>query len=326
MYWCKAMTPEAGGGISSTQTTIPAPQSLYHLSQCKMVVENLRTRRSTSGGMRHIRRFGKSRRKAVSSLHDKWVNSRHAANRLIATLNEAFTSGERHRKFSAKLGSKVRKYAEICDAVYYKEDRRQKVAAKYALEIDIEFSTDRSILLLGRGTSGRITEVILCFRGTKVTNVQDLQTDIAIIRGREIQSDLFKTTLLMSRAAIQKYGKRGLVLTGHSMAATAAMYVSRELSIPAEVFNPGSSGLDLINKVWKNVKFSDSSKPTESEALNKRASEDKSLVNVYIVRGDFLSNFLLYNDKVTHKVYVMDSVKGTGAHSLDNFIQDYVHH
>ena len=274
------------------------------------------------GGVRHIRRLSKSSRRGLGSLRERWANSRHAADRLVTTLNQVLTSAGRHRKFSAKLGIVVKKYAEICDAVYYKEPRRSAIAKKYGLEIDGEFSTERSFLLTNKNSAGKVTEVILCFRGTKVTSIQDLQTDIAIIRGREVDSQLFKTTLLMGRAAVQKYGKQHLVLTGHSLAATAAMYVSKELGVPAKVFNPGSSGLHLVNKVWKNVTFDEEARPTESDALNKRASHDKSLVSVYIVRGDFLSNFLLYNDKLTHKVYVLDSVKGTGAHSMDNFIQN----
>lgn len=264
------------------------------------------------GGIRYLRAANKSIRRRLQSSHRE-------ISRIVQAVSAAMTL-VKHKQLASKLSSHIKKYAEICDAVYRSEEARKKVAERWHMEIDPEFSTDRVLLLVRRSAvSNKVVETILCFRGTRLVDIEDVKTDMAIIRGKEVDSQLFKAALITCRAAINKYGKRGLMLTGHSLGASLSMYISRELRVPAKVFNPGASGLDLLHKVWQNVKISD--RPTESAAVNQRATSDRSLVSVYIVRGDIFSNFLLYNDKINHKVYVLDNVKGTGAHSMDNFIK-----
>lgn len=82
-------------------------------------------------------------------------------------------------------------------------------------------------------------KAVVSFRGTKLTNLMDIATDIAIARGSENKTARFMNSMRLSKAAIEKYGKDNVALTGHSLGGTQAIKIGQKTGIPAYAFNPG---------------------------------------------------------------------------------------
>jgi len=106
---------------------------------------------------------------------------------------------------------------------------------------DPEYSTDNaSTFIRPDGTA------ILAYRGTRPTNLDDLNTDAAILAGQH------RTDILHPRfvEAVNQYDYvkakyNNVDLTGHSLGGTLADYVGRMNDEQAVVFNPGESPFSL---------------------------------------------------------------------------------
>ena len=100
---------------------------------------------------------------------------------------------------------------------------------------DPEYSTDNaSTFIRPDGTA------ILAYRGTRPTNLDDLNTDAAILAG---QHRRFVEAVNQYDYVKAKYNK--VDLTGHSLGGTLADYVGRMNDEQAVVFNPGESPFSL---------------------------------------------------------------------------------
>lgn len=182
-----------------------------------------------------------------------------------------------------QIGSYVRsmepsdvKYAQMCQESYKPPNQRNNVAGYTHSE-----DTDERCIYSNN------TERVLVIRGTETRdNYNDIGTDISIMLGREEETARFNNDLEFARTAnIDK-------LTGHSLGATIASYISSQLNKPCIIFAPGSGKTQLQNLFR-------STKP--------------SLIRAYKVEGDPVS--YLWN---TGDVRLIPQ-KGDNPHTISNF-------
>jgi len=114
-------------------------------------------------------------------------------------------------------------------------DAQNYVGSKYSIES--EFSNRNRTAFVHKAT-GKLT---LAFRGTDPRNWQDLGTDALLAVGLVGQSARFQNSLDVARAAVKKYGRENVHVTGHSLGGSQALYVNQTLDISASAFNPGAS-------------------------------------------------------------------------------------
>lgn len=225
------------------------------------------------------------------------------------------------KPIKGKLTTNIHRYAEIANAVYFDTDTRRNSAHKLGLQLDLEFETNNMLLMYDVHSKN----AVLCFRGTKLPSPSDIRTDIAIMLGDEINSPRFKTALLHTMAAISKYGKRKVTVTGHSMGATLGIYVARRFGLVAHLFNPGSAPVSFLKKMWQTLFHHSKDSKTLTEDQEKksayRASKRHQRIYIYIVRGDVLSNFILLDDTVGHRIHVFEANEKHSAHYLGNFLR-----
>jgi hypothetical protein len=82
----------------------------------------------------------------------------------------------------------------------------------------------------------------IAFRGTNITNRDDIRTDMKILAGKGRGSVQFKKALEQGRQAQEKYGNLDHV-TGHSLGGAKSKYIGDTLDIPTTSFNPFVSPL-----------------------------------------------------------------------------------
>jgi predicted esterase YcpF (UPF0227 family) len=110
-------------------------------------------------------------------------------------------------------------------------------------------------------------------------------------------------SVVIARALIQKYGKSRVMVAGHSLGGTKAMFVSDTLGLPCVAFNPGWSPL------------------TKLESPGESPSKARPKIRAHLIDGDHIASALLCeNDgaKVVKKLYAKTF---TIAHDPLNFVR-----
>ena len=115
-----------------------------------------------------------------------------------------------------------------------------------------EFSTiDRTVYQ--QDGSGH---VVIAFRGTNVLDARDTSTDLLLAAGATGLSHRFYNAENVTRAVINKYGRKNVTVTGHSLGGSQALHVSRKFGVNAYVYNPHVSydaGLTGANYKHANI-------------------------------------------------------------------------
>lgn len=230
-----------------------------------------------------------------------------------------------------KYNTKVARYAEMCNVVFESGMKRRKVAKKLGMKVDANFETPNMMLMYDVQSETTMKErpkkAVICFRGTNITDLADLQTDFAIWRGTEAESGAFANALLATRMAISKYGKN-VTVTGFSLGGRIGLYVATKLDLTAHLFNPGISFRPLLSKIIRYMKGLSTEKIKQSLAslgetlLVERHRKKRTKINIYIVRGDVISNYLLLSEDQGHNIYLfkMQSGSDRNPHLLGNFL------
>lgn len=155
-------------------------------------------------------------------------------------------------------------------------------------------------------------KAVVSSRGTKIDDVHDLLTDLAIVLGQESKTPQFKKTDRVVVDTVKKYGQKNVSLTGHSKSGLEMIETGERYNLPTYVFNPATmpSRVDL----WK---------PHVAGKLvydylqgNK---QPKKNINIYTTGVDPVSMYssLLfdkYNVKLIKPKYHFDT------HGIDNFL------
>ena len=107
--------------------------------------------------------------------------------------------------------------------------------------LDPEYSTDNASTIIRPDGS-----VILAYRGTRPTNLDDLNADAAIFSGQHRTDNPHPRFIEAQNHydfVTEKYGD--VDVTGHSLGATIADYIGRQNNARAVVFNPGETPFSL---------------------------------------------------------------------------------
>ena len=209
----------------------------------------------------------------------------------------------------------VQKYAQISNAVYFDHKTRRELVQDIGYSVDGELETSTMMVVFDKISK----KAILAFRGTKLPDIRDVQLDIALILNKQLTSDRFRSALVYANAAIVKYGKRNLSVCGHSIGATIGIHVAQELGLSAHVYNPGYSPFGDL-KAWfdliRNRKCETHSPQNKNVA---KAARKRNHINIYIVKGDYISNLILSKDDSSHRIHVFERSDQMHPHYLGNF-------
>lgn len=82
-------------------------------------------------------------------------------------------------------------------------------------------------------------KAVVSFRGTKLNNIFDLATDVAIAKGSENNTGRFIDSLRLTKSVVKKYGKDNVTLTGHSLGGTQAIKIGQKTGLQSYAYNPG---------------------------------------------------------------------------------------
>lgn len=111
-----------------------------------------------------------------------------------------------------------------------------------------ELSDQHSVVYTNGETLGVTTRVIVSFRGTIVTNVKDIITDVFLTIGKEHETDRFKYAEEKIRKLLEIYPAIPMVVCGHSMGGTQAIYISKKYNLECYVYNPAQGISEYYNK------------------------------------------------------------------------------
>jgi len=142
-----------------------------------------------------------------------------------------------------KFNDEERLAYQLSEESYKTPTERNKQLGDYILD----YNTDESVVYKKPNSN----EVIVGFRGTNPTKQKDLISDLGIITHTEDYNNRFNNSLKMIKS-LQVNNKVNLV-SGHSLGASVARYVSEKTNVPAITFNSGSSPF-LKNKKIKTSK------------------------------------------------------------------------
>lgn len=164
--------------------------------------------------------------------------------------------------------------------------------------IDRNLSTPESLVLIKPQQTGSIVKIV--YRGTDVSNVVDLASDVAIAKGIDRQLPQYQRGDAQLRKVIAEYGKPK-ELIGFSLGGNRAISLGTTYKIPVQAFNPF-----IGPRVIKDLR------------------SDFGVENVNITRtpDDIASLGLAYTKARNIEIInpLVDSLNPITSHSLKNFL------
>lgn len=146
------------------------------------------------------------------------------------------------------------RYAVFAEASYYKNpDDVRKILDKFGKKNwDIVPKTVLDATTFKNKETGK---VIIAIRGTDITNLSDLATDLALTVGLSRFTPRVKTVTDVVQYAIDNYGKQNIeAITGHSLGGELARQMANKFGLKAFVFNRAAGPLDYFNTSNKEIK------------------------------------------------------------------------
>jgi hypothetical protein len=197
-------------------------------------------------------------------------------------------------------------YARICKVSYGLPQNRpaelQQLASNWRI-ID-EYSNDNILSV----TNGHL--VVIAFRGTElnkgvIRSALDLYNDYGILIGENERVFRLEEARPVVQEVIRKYGKRKIVLTGHSLGAFVGVTMAEEFKLPAILFNIGSSPKD--KKLFRDFQ-------KRNDIIHVTTNNLKKLPPVIDVLS--VSSLFIYQ----YPYYIQKVREGLSKHTINNFI------
>lgn len=197
-------------------------------------------------------------------------------------------------------------YARICKVSYGLPQNRpaelQRLASDWRI---IDEYSNNDILTV---TNNKV--VVIAFRGTElnkgvIRSALDLYNDYGILTGENERVFRLEEARPIVKEVIRKYGKRKIVLTGHSLGGYVGVTMAEELKLPAILFNIGSSPKD--KKIFRGVQKRDNIVHITTNNLKKFPP----VIDVLSVSSLFIYQYKYYIQKVR---------PGLSKHTINNFI------
>ena len=198
-------------------------------------------------------------------------------------------------------------YARICKVSYGLAENRaeelQKLAGNTWRIID-EYSNNDILTV----TNNKI--VVIAFRGTELTkgalrSALDLYNDYGILTGENERVFRLEEARPIIKAVVKQYGKKKVVLSGHSLGAFVGVTMAEEFKLPAVLFNIGSSPKD--KKLFRDFQKRDDIVHITTNNLKKIPP----VIDILSVSSLFIYQYPYYIQKVR---------QGLSKHTIDNFI------
>lgn len=235
---------------------------------------------------------------------------------------------ENHAPLSDK--EKYDTYAMLSKVAYESDDpmaaleKRAKesddpAAKRFRVDTDL---SDKDHVTFVDSTTGK---AVVSFRGTDVTNTSDLFADAAIFFGVQDHTSRFKRAVKVTDAAVAKYGKENVDVTGHSLGGSQALYATKVTGVPSYAYNPGRSldkfGLDEISPVADAVLdlVDKRARKNAKRAGKLKGSVTKKKSNAYVTGLDPISLAMALHPNEASVHYVPPS-QGLDTHGIDNFL------
>jgi hypothetical protein len=181
---------------------------------------------------------------------DVWV----LANKLIE-IHDQHLPRMRKRSTLDSLSYEERLYAIFSHASYrYVTDSPIKRINEF--HIVPELSDEHSVVFSNDKKLGVTTKVIVSFRGTVASKFNDLLTDVFVTFGQEESTERFKKAAEKIDLIRERYPEVPLVVCGHSLGGSQAIYVSKKHSLPAYCYNPAQGiSPNYINEINRHKKI-----------------------------------------------------------------------
>jgi hypothetical protein len=156
-------------------------------------------------------------------------------------------------------------------------------------------------------------KAIVAYRGTSLNSKSkwgDLGSDALLAIGLKGLSSRFKNAKKVAQATADKYGQDNVVLTGHSLGGSQALYANSKLGLETHGYNAGVSPSDatqgIKKKVWDKLTFGLFKKPVKPNAT------------IYTTGKDPIS--ILSPMVANAQTKFVKKKKGVDAHALANFL------
>jgi len=118
-----------------------------------------------------------------------------------------------------------------------------------------EISDENSVVFSNEKQLGVRTRIVVSFRGTVAKRLDDLLTDVFVTFGKEDTTERFRKAVEKIEHVIDRYPEIPIVVCGHSLGGSQAIYVAKKYNIQAYCYNPAqgisAAYLDVINKYKK---------------------------------------------------------------------------
>lgn len=206
-----------------------------------------------------------------------------------------------------------KKYATFSKAVYARlHSERQEIPEKHGTK-GFKFIPVFSDNNIGTWFSATEKRFVMAFRGTQVSNVEDLLSDVAIVFGKSRYLPRVSEGVRMARSVLRhikrNYPGHTLELTGHSLGGKVGLNVSTGLELTGYFYNIGSSPSDKPEDIALKTLCTVSSKGV-CPAL-------KNVVHFHVV-GDPISASAA--NAVPWKVERQAPTTSMNPHTIDNFL------